>query len=169
MTNGGSREEPAEQTVGGFDSAGRAWVLALFAVGGLALGALLPVLSSWAAGLPWVPFQGPLKLLGSSDRSWLVWGRPALGLLIGVGFAIWVILNSPELDISHDEILVRRHGQVERVIQRATVDAVYRRGSKIVIETDRGRTLFEDDVEGDKSAVRNAFVTNDYPWEGPRD
>ena len=169
MTSGEHREEPAEQTGGGFDPSGRAWVLALFAVGGLALGALLPLLSSWAADLPWMPFQGPLQLLGSSDGAWLVWGRPALGLLLGVGYSVWVILSSPELDISHDEILVRRHGQVQRVIQRGTVDAVYRRGSKIVIETDRGRTLFEDDVEGDKSAVRHAFVTNGYPWEGPPD
>jgi hypothetical protein len=169
MTDGVHHDEPADRTVGGFDPAGRAWVLALFAVGGLALGALLPVLSSWAAELPWVPFQGPLELLGSSERAWLVWGRPALGLLIGVGFAFWVILNSPELHISPDEIQVRRHGQVERVIQRTTVDAVYRRGSKIVIETDRGRTLFEDDIEGDKDTVRHVFVTNGYPWEGPRD
>ena len=168
MTDGGRRDEHAEQMVGGFDPAGRAWVVALFAVGGLGLGALLPVLSSWAADLPWVPFRGPLELLGSSDQAWLLWGRPALGLLIGVGLAAWVILNSPELDISHDEILVRRHGQVQRVIQRTTVDAVYRRGSKIVIETDRGRKLFEDDIEGDKLAVRDAFVTHGYPWEGPR-
>lgn len=160
---------PSQQTVGGFDRTGRLWVLALFASGGLALGALLPLLARWAADLPWVPFQGPLELLGSFDQSWLVWGRPTLGLVAGLGFATWVILDSPVLDINHEEIRVRRRGQVERLIERTKVDSVHRRGSKIVIETDSGRKLFEGEIEGDKSLIRDAFVNLDYPWEGARD
>lgn len=156
-------------TVGGFDQSGRLWVLGLFGVGGLALGALLPVLARWATELPWVPFQGPLELVASFDDPWLVWGRPILGLAAGLAFAFWVILNSPVLSIGPEEIEVRRRGQVERVIQRSKVDSVHRRGSKVVIETDRGRKLFEDDVEGDKTSVRDAFISQGYPWEGPRD
>ena len=160
---------PPQQTVGGFDRPDRLWVLALFAIGGTVLGVLLPLLVRWAADLPWVPFQGPLELLGSFDQPWLVWGRPMLGLVAGIGFAIWVILDSPVLEIDREEIQVRRRGQVERVIERTKVDSVYRRGSKIVIETESGRKLFEGEIEGDKSQVRNVFVNNNYPWEGPRD
>jgi hypothetical protein len=72
------------------------------------------------------------------------------------------------LDISTERIHVRRRGQVERVIERDTVASVRPRGSTIIIETDRGRTLFERDVEGDRSEVRGAFVDHGYPWEGPR-
>lgn len=168
MTDAGS-DVPPQRTVGGFDRAGRVWVVALFGVGGVGAGVLLPLLAGWAADLPWVPFQGPLRLLSSFDQAWLVWGRPAFGLLAGLGFASWIILDSPVLDISRQEIRVRRRGQVERVIERAKVDAVHRRGSKVIIETAGGRTLFEDDVEGDRSAVRNAFVDNGYPWEGAPD
>jgi hypothetical protein len=157
------------QIVGGFDRMARAWVLALFGVGGVLLGVSVPLLSRWAADLPWMPFRGPLSLLGSFDQPWLVWGRPVLGLAAGTAFAIWVILDSPVLHIDRDEIRVKRRGQVERVIKRSTVDAVYRRHTKIIIETSAGRKLFEGEVEGEKLAIRGAFVHRGYPWEGPRD
>jgi len=158
----------ARQTVGGFDRAGRLWVLALLGAGGAGLGAVVPLLASWATALPWMPFQGPLELVGSFDQQWLVWGRPVLGLAVGLGFAAWIILDSPVLDISPEEIHVVRRGEVERVIPHSTVAAVYRRGSKVVIETDTGRKLFEDEIEGDKGAVRDAFLSQGFPWEGPR-
>ena len=155
--------------IGGFDREGTLWVLVLFAIGGVAVGSLLPWLAARAGELPWIPFQGPLELLGSFDEPWLVWGRPVLGLLVGLGFAAWIVVDSPVLEIGSDLITVRRRGQVDRVIERSKVDAVYPRGSKIVIETGNGRTLFEDDIEADKSAVRRAFVDLGYPWEGPTD
>jgi hypothetical protein len=107
--------------------------------------------------------------LGSFGEPWLVWGRPLLGLAAALAFAIWVILNSPVLTVGREEIEVRRRGQVERVIERTKVDSVHRRGSKVVIETVSGRKLFEDDVEGDRAVVRHAFISQGYPWEGPRD
>lgn len=168
MTNDAPRP-PSPQTIGGFDGAGRLWVLGLFALGGMALGALLPLLAGWAADLAWVPFQGPLRLLGSFDQPWLVWGRPVLGLVVGLGLALWVILESPVLVIDQDRISVRRRGQVERVLERSKIDSVYRSGSKTVIETESGRKLFEDEIEGDRSEIRAAFVDKGYPWEGAPD
>jgi hypothetical protein len=169
MTDGVPDDAPREQTVGGFDSSGRLWVLAMFGAGGAGLGALLPLLAGWAAELPWVPFQGPLRLAGSFDHEWLVWGRPALGLLVGLALAAWVILDSPVLTIGPERIQVRRRGEVQRVIEQSTVAAVYPKGSNIVIETDTGRTLFEGDVEGDRAQMRDALLEHGYPWEGPRE
>src|SRR3954451_8745051 len=67
---------------------------------------------------------GPLSLLGSFNQSWLVWGRPAIGLVAGLLFTGWVIIDSPVLRLSNDRIRVQRRGEVERVIERAKVDAV---------------------------------------------
>lgn len=160
---------PSQQTIGGFDRSGRLWVLALFGFGGAAIGALLPLLAAWVAELPWAPFQGPLELLGSFNEPWLVWGRPVVGLVLGLSLAAWVIVESPALSIRQDEVQVRRRGQVERVIPRSKVDSVYLRKSHVVIETASGRNLFDDEIEGDKAAVRDAFVSQGYPWEGFRD
>lgn len=157
---------PDPSTVGGFDASGRAWVVALFGVGGGAFGALLPLLARLAVQLPWMPFQGPLQLLGSFDQAWLTWLRPAVGLLLGLAFAAWVIMNSPRLHIDGHQVRVERQGSIDRAIDRDKVDAVYRRGSKLIIESAAGRTLFADDVEGDPDAVRDAFLAHGYPWEG---
>lgn len=154
-------------TVGGFDRAGRLWVNAVLGGGGLGLGALLPTFAGWLQGAPWVPFEGPLRLLSSFDAPWLTWGRPAIGLAAGLAMAGWVVSATPVLEVDPQEVRVRRHGRVERVIARATVAGVHPRGSKLVLESEHGRTLFADDVEGDRDAVRRAFVEHGYPWEGP--
>lgn len=133
------------------------------------LGALLPLLARWASGLPWFPFQGPLELLSSFDNAWLVWGRPLLGLGAGLALAGWTLFDSPVLHISSGGIKVQRRGEVQRVIDRSKVDAIYRRGGTFVIETDGGRTLFEGDIEGDRDEIRDAFVSQGYPWEGARE
>ncbi|MDT0200833.1 hypothetical protein [Nocardioides sp. AE5] len=155
--------------IGGFDRAGRWWVLALFGAGGAALGALLPLLAGWAADVRWVPFRGPLRFLGSFDQEWLVWGRPALGLLLGLAAAAWVIADSPVLEVDAGQIVVRRRGEVDLVIERARVNVVHRKGSKTVIEDARGEKLFEGDVEGGRTAIRDALLAHGYPWDGPRD
>lgn len=163
----GTADDDRARRIGGFDRAGRTFVLALFGGAGLALGAVLPWLAGLAAEVGWLPFGGPLRFLASFDEGWLTWGRPVLGLLAGLAFAAWVIADSAVLHVAADEVRVERRGEVQRVIPRETVDGVHRRGSKVVIETAGGRTLFRDDVEGDRAAVREAFVAAGYPWEGP--
>ncbi len=154
------------RTVGGFSHADRAWVLVLFGGGGAVAGVLIPWLAGMAADLPWAPFQGPLRLLGSFDDAWLVWGRPAIGVFLGIAFATWVIANAAVLLISREEIRIKRRGEVTRVIPRDKVDAVYRERGKVVIFSDKGRELFRDDVEGTLDVIRDAFLDTAYPWEG---
>ncbi|WP_235737566.1 YqeB family protein [Nocardioides alcanivorans] len=160
-------DDSEQRTVGGFDGPGRVLVCGLFAAVGAVLGAVVPLLARWASDLPWAPFSGPLELLGSFDQAWLVWGRPALVALVGLGFAGWVIAASPVLQVSSTEIQVQRHGRVERVIPREKVDSIHRRGAKTVIESTQGRELFADEVEGGIGPVRAAFVETGWPWEGP--
>ncbi|MBX9243709.1 hypothetical protein ICW40_02680 [Actinotalea ferrariae] len=157
---------PGETRVGGFDAGGRGFVLALLTLGGGLLGLGLPYLARWAAELPWVPFQGPLRLLGSIEGSWLTWGWPLIGAVVGLAAAVWIVQGTAVLVVADDRVRVLRRGEVERVIRREQVDGVHRRGSKIVIENAQGRQLFADDVEGDAAAVRDAFVAHGYPWEG---
>lgn len=166
MTRG---EDAGTRRVGGFDRAGRLFVVGLFGGGGLAVGIAVPWVARFADDHGWVPFGGPLRFLASFDGSWLGWGRPVIGLLLGLAFAAWVITSSAVLHVDSGEIRVERRGDVERVIPREKVDAVHRRGSKILIETAGGRELFHDDVEGDRAAIREAFVGAGYPWEGPPD
>ncbi len=166
---GGEGASDGDTRVGGFDAEGRWFVLGLLTVAGACLGLLLPLLARWAGELPWMPFQGPLRLLGTVDVDWLVWGRPVIGAALGAALAAWVVTGAAVLVVNEAQVRVVRRGDVERVIRRDQVDGVHRRGSKVVIENAQGRELFADDVEGPKAAVRDAFVRHGYPWEGGTD
>lgn len=137
------------------------------AVLGAALGtgaaALLPVVARWVEERG-VPFPGILQFLASFDSDWLVWGRPAIGLVVGLVAALVIAHNEPVLTVSDDSVLVQK-GDSRRRIKRADVAGVYRDGKKLVIETEQGRRLYEGDVEGGHDLVRAAFVDRDYPWE----
>lgn len=137
------------------------------AVLGAALGtgaaALLPVVARWVEERG-VPFPGILQFLASFDSDWLVWGRPAIGLVVGLVAALVIAHNEPVLTVSDDSVLVQK-GDSRRRIKRADVAGVYRDGKKLVIETEQGRRLYEGDVEGGRDLVRAAFVDRDYPWE----
>ena len=160
-----SRSSPV-RVLGGFDRGARAFLVAAFGIGGALVGVLVPWLAGLAADLPWVPFQGPVRLLGSFEDPWLVWGRPGIGAALGIGLAAWTILSTVVLSIGLDEIRVQRGGEVSRVIPREKVDSVYRERGKVVIVSETGRELFKDDVEGSTATIREAFVEAAYPWEG---
>ncbi|HPU14393.1 MAG TPA: hypothetical protein PLQ19_11455 [Aeromicrobium sp.] len=130
--------------VGGFDRNGRWWVIAIFSALGAGVGALLPYVVGWAADLPWVPFQGPMELLASFDQTWLAWGRPLIGMALGLAFAGWTIADSPVLEIETACVRVRRRGEVQRVLNRSKIDAVHRKGNAVVIENAQVVTHFQD-------------------------
>lgn len=148
----------------GFDRTAKALVLGVCAAVGLLLGLVIRPVADFATGLAWVPFQGPLRLLASADHPWMAWALAALGLVAGLLFAAAIFHQSPVLHVSPDQIRVDQKGQV-RTIPRAQVATVFRDGSNLVLETDKGRTLFRGEVEGGKDAVREAFVGHGYPWD----
>lgn len=160
--NNGKPVDVAE--IGGFEAKDRLFVFGIFGAAGLALGLLLPLLAQWAAQVPWMPFQGPLQLLGSFNNSWLTWVRPLAGLILGLLLALYTIHTSAVLSFSGDLIRVRK-GSRETVIRRDQVDGVRRQGSTITILNATGRELFKDDVEGDRDEHRNIFIRHGYPWE----
>lgn len=148
----------------GFDRQAKIFLYTICAALGAGLGAGIPFLAGWAASLPWIPFQGPLRLAASFDSAPAAWGRPALGLVVGLGFAAHVVYESPVLRVSAQRIEVSIKGAT-RHIARSDVAGLYRDGRKIVVESHAGRRLFHGEVEGGKDAVRSAFVSHGYPWE----
>ena len=136
----------------------------LFGAAGLGVGFGFPYLAGWASELPWMPLQGPLQLLGTFEYDWLTWGRPAIGLALGLLLALLALQTSPVLTLSDERIEIRQGDDVT-LIEREKVDGVRRKGSKILILSSTGRELFHGEVEGTKDAVREAFLAHHYPWE----
>lgn len=134
------------------------------AVLGLALGMTLPWLLSHIASWP-VPFIDYLKFLGSFDNPLMVFGRPAVLVLVGLIIAFVITHESPELIITDQSIQVKE-GDDLRIIERAQVSGVYRKSGKVRIESPSGRVLFEGDVSTKREATADAFINHGYPWEG---
>ncbi len=153
-------QEPVRLGMTGDDTAFLALIGAALGAGAAAL---LPIAARWVEERG-VPFPGILQLLASFDSDWLVWGRPVIGLVIGLVAALLIAHAEPVLHVSSDSVLIEK-GDSKRRIRREDVAGVFRDGKKLIIETEQGRRLYDGEVEGKRDLVRATFVDRGYPWE----
>lgn len=141
----------------------KAIVVTLAATAGIALGFLLPWLASFATEFP-IPFGGAIEKLSEFDSPTIVALRPVIGGALGVVAGFVVAGSNPTVTVSADRILVRKNGET-RALAKNEVGGIHRARGKIVIETPTGRILFDDEIDGAKQQVADAFVEYGYPWE----
>lgn len=60
---------------------------AAFAMIGLTIGYFIPQIAKWALSLPWIPFEGPLRLITSFQGSTAAFITALLGMTAGIWFA----------------------------------------------------------------------------------
>lgn len=145
-----------------------AWERALFWVGVPLLGAgagwLLKVVAGWAASLPWAPFQGPLRLIGSIPATPFTIGAVAVGALAGVVLALIAEEYYVKVTVDDDGVTVVCRG-VRREVPRRSIAAVFRDAKQLVLlDHDGGEPIRQG---GDLPAERrlaDAFLAHGYPW-----
>jgi hypothetical protein len=130
---------------------------------GLVLGFFLPRLARWAATLPWVPLQGPLKLIASFDQRWVDIVCIGAGLVLGLGFAAAGFADSTKLTLTDTDVELRRN-DTTRNVARAAVDAVFVDGKDLVVLDRESRQLLRERYEGKAADVERAFQAHRYPW-----
>lgn len=140
------------------------WTYALLGGGGLLLLLLGPLVATWLAGVPFVPFSDALRWVGDFDQPWAWVVRPLLGLLLGLGAAFLVVVDEWRLEV-HDDHVTVVHDEDRRRLERAAIVGIHLDGKKVVIDGEGGRVLFERSVEAKRAAVREAFVSRGYPFE----
>ena len=156
--------DDAPPTVLGMTREDKVWLFGLLGGGGLLLLLALPWLVRLLTELPFIPFAGPLRWLGSFDDPWAWVLRPLLGLVLGSVIAGVVVAREYRLEVADDSVVVVR-GEDRRRMAKDGIVGVYRERKKVVIHGTGGRVLFDGEVEAPKDAVREAFVARGYPWE----
>ena len=143
--------------------ADRAWTYGLLAAGGAAILGLGPLLATWLADVPIVPFRDALRWVGGFDAWWLWVLRIVGGAVAGAVVAAVVIADQWRLEVYDDHVLVL-HGSDRRRIERARIEGVHLERKKIVIEGVGGQLLAAE-TEAPRAAVISAFRERDYPME----
>jgi hypothetical protein len=132
-------------------------------LGGL-IGWALPVVARWLLGLDWVPFAGPLRLLGRLDGTWGQGAAAAGGALLGALAGFMAVHEALRVTVG-DEGLVVEKGDSRRTVAKSDIDAVFVDGRQLVVLDRASRQVVRDRLENSESPrVRTAFAAHGFPW-----
>ncbi|MFJ6326989.1 MULTISPECIES: hypothetical protein [unclassified Rhizobium] len=131
-------------------------------IGGAILLFLLPKGAVWAlANLPWVPWDGPLKLLIAGEQMVTRWGVAAIGGVLGFLAGVLLIHDEPTLTISSSELLVCK-GDKRHRFARAQVGAVGIINKHLVIRDHSNVELLYVKID-QRNRVEAALRAGDWP------
>lgn len=150
-------------TVIGFSVAIRVLIFAGCIILGIALGYFIPLIAKWALTLPWVPFEGPLKLITSFSGVWVTVVTSFLGLLAGLWFAEEVIKDTLRVVVSGETIRLEKDGIVQD-LSLADISLVFLDGKQLVILGNAGEELARETYEWASGRIAVALTEHGYPW-----
>ncbi|GHH70694.1 hypothetical protein GCM10017673_22970 [Streptosporangium violaceochromogenes] len=144
-----------------------AWVNALLWVGFPVLGAatlwLLKVLAGWLLTLPWVPFQGPLKLIDSVPDPYATVGALVIGVIGGLVVAFIAQHESLVVAVSDAQVTLTSEGASQR-FGREAVQAVFLDGKQFVMLGRDTAELVRRAFDLPARQLAEAFRSHGYPW-----
>ncbi|NEA35039.1 hypothetical protein [Streptomyces sp. SID13031] len=139
---------------------------------GLVLGFFLPRIADWAVEQPWVPLQGPLKILAGWDGWWVAAICIALGVIGGVLLAAMALEDTLKTTVGNTEVEFLKNQRTTRVA-RNKVAIAFLDGKEIVLQDNRSAELAREkhDELGGSAAkkIPAAFRTHGYPWSDAGD
>lgn len=163
-----SRPSYREPTAVGFSTAVRVLLFVGCSVLGLALGYFIPLIAKWALTLPWVPYEGQLKLITSVPGLWATVIASLLGLAVGLWFAQEVIKDTLHVVVSGETIRLEKDGAVQE-LTRQTIITVFLDGKQLVILGNAGEELARETCDWASGRIAGALTEHGYPWSSDGD
>ena len=155
-----TRREP---TVVGTGTGEKALLWGGFPALGMVAGMLLERLAGWAATLPWVPFQGPLRLIASLPEPWGTLVPIAVGAVAGLVLAFIGHQESLTVAVTGESVTLRR-GESTREISAAAVDAAFVDAKHLVLLGSGTTELAREQTDARVDRLREAFTAHGYTW-----
>ncbi|MCP3775509.1 DUF308 domain-containing protein [Paenibacillus sp. MZ04-78.2] len=159
-----SRPSSQKPTVIGFPFIIRALIFIGCTILGIALGYFIPMIAQWAATLPWIPFQGPLKLISSFSGAWVTTVVTSiLGLLVGLWFAEEVIKDTLRVVVSGEMIRLEKDGGGQE-LSFENISMVFLDGKQLVLLGHAGQELAREKYEWASERIVSALTAHGYSW-----
>ena len=157
-----------KKTVVGFSTTTGIILYGGFGAAGLVLGYFLPQIAAWALKLPWVPFEGPLKLVNHFSGIWVNLILAFLGLIVGLVVAVVAVKELLVVIITDEAVQLDKDGH-KQTIERKEIDTVFIDGKQLVILGKSGHELARDKIDESPNTVMDAFKRHDYSWSSEGD
>lgn len=140
------------------------WMIwTIFPAAGAAAGWFIPPLAKWASTLPWVPFEGPLKLISSFHGGWVTFATAALGALVGGWISMVAVRETLQIRLSDQEVSLRIRGK-EQTFKREEVTAVFLDSKQLVLLGTDGQVLYREKPDTKRQKLAEAFIRHGYDW-----
>lgn len=134
-----------------------------FPLAGLVFGWFLPSIAKWGSSLPWVPFQGPLKLIASYNGAWVGFITLILGLIAGIALTLLTFHESLEISIYDNKVILKLRNE-EITLKKNDISLVFMDEKQLVLLDSNEKEIFRYKQELKKNKVREAFLKHHYPW-----
>ncbi|APH24192.1 50S ribosomal protein L29 [Clostridium botulinum Af84] len=130
---------------------------------GLVLGWFLPSIAKWGISLPWIPFQGPLKLIASYNGAWVDIVTMILGLIAGITLTLFSFHESLETSVYYDKVILKIRDD-EIILKKKDISFVFMDKKQLVLLGHDKKELFRCKQELNKSRVGAVFIKHHYLW-----
>lgn len=139
------------------------WLVPGFAAAGMIAGFLAKLAAGWVVEWPWVPFEGPLRMLVGTPEPWQSLCAVAVGTVAGLVVGLIGL---------HESLALRVSGsRVELSVKDATwelgrdrVRAAFLDGKELVVLSTDGTELAREKCDLDADRVSAAFTRHGYTW-----
>ncbi|WP_028778529.1 YqeB family protein [Shimazuella kribbensis] len=155
-------------TVVGLTPMERVLILTVPPIIGIVLGYFIPVIANWANQLPWVPFQGPIKLIASIEEKWVVIITAILGLIGGIWLTIAAFRDTLIIVITNDEVHLKIKETVQ-IFSTADITSIFLEDKKLVLLGKSGVELARENYDSSSDKVEQAFIMHGFSWSSQGD
>lgn len=145
-----------------------AWVGALVWVGFPLLGAAACFgvlrLADWVVTLPWVPFEGPFRLVSELPELPATIGALVVGMVLGVVVALLAAADSVRVTVSDGDVMVERGGEEIGRFAASRVASAFLDGKRLVVLDPAGAELVRESSDLEAADLEAAFRAHGYRW-----
>ncbi|MFG3440284.1 hypothetical protein ACGF0J_23795 [Nonomuraea sp. NPDC047897] len=131
---------------------------------GAGAGWLLKLLVGWVSSLPWTPFEGPLRLIGSIPPTPLTIGAVAVGVVAGLVLAVLAEHYYVTVTVDDDGVTVVCRESRQEVSREAVAGACYDAKQFVLLGHDTGELVRRGGDLPSEERLAAAFRAHGYPW-----